>query len=72
MLAEFITIFLDVIKEEGIEQLEVMGIAVVKEMELFKVHKKCPPALGKVTAPFQPESFNASVVGRPSKPTINV
>jgi hypothetical protein len=65
VFAEFIAIFLNFIEKKHMEQPEVLRITAVKEVEPFEACKKCSPTSSKVSAAFQPEPFDTSVMSRP-------
>ena len=62
ILLELHAVVLDVIKEEGMKEPDVMGILPIKGVKPFKAGKEGPPAAGKVAANFKPQPLDSSVI----------
>jgi hypothetical protein len=59
---EFCAVILNIIKEEGVKEPNVMGVIPIEVVKPLKVGEEGPPATGKVAANFKPQPLNPGVI----------
>ena len=59
---ELHTFFLDIFKEEGVKEPDVVGIVPIEAVKPLKAGKEGPPAAGKVATSFEPHPLDPSII----------
>ena len=64
VLDKLLAVMLYILKEEGMKELDMVGILPIKAMKPFKAGKEGPPATGKVAANLKPHPLDPGIICR--------